>query len=352
MKKPWLELPLVWIGYLSTEIHRKECDLRKDRHSDQQREREVLLAGAKRHLEIAEKTCTQRRLIRTAPVLQRIWGNIRAANVDILALSSDEELRARSSIVRAMVEHHISQESPQRVQAERAIEAISTGQGKITEEDRETLISALRISYSSLDAKYRRVRVFANVLWAATGLSLLGAAALAIWGAFDAQTLSLCFENRDVPIENEGDATTQTVIVCPTGEHKPLPGMDFPDDYANRLDVFSVELAGLTGAALTTVSSLRKIHDDHNAPYTLPLAAATLKLPLGAISAFAGILFIRGGFLPGLSALDSPVQIIAWAIVFGASQQFVTHIIDRQAQVTLSDVQRTPEPAPPRRPNT
>ncbi|MFF7894802.1 hypothetical protein ACFZDI_23460 [Streptomyces sp. NPDC007907] len=254
-----------------------------------------------------------------------------------------------------MVEHHISKESPQRVQAERVIEAISKGQGKITKEDRETLISALRISYSSLDAKYRRVRVFANVLWAATGLSVLGAAALATWGAFDEQTLSLCFENRDVPIENEdleGDATTQNVVVCPTGEQQADPDMNFPDDYANRLDVFSVELAGLVGAALTTVSSLRKIHDDHNAPYTLPLAAATLKLPLGAISAFAGILFISGGFLPGLSALDSPIQIIAWAIVFGASQQFVTHIIDRQAQVTLSDVQRTPDSSPPRRSNT
>ncbi|MGR4850404.1 hypothetical protein [Streptomyces sp. LARHCF252] len=247
-----------------------------------------------------------------------------------------------------MVEHHISKDSPQRVQAERAIDAISKDQGKIPERDRETLISALGASYSSLDAKYRRVRVFANVLWAATFLSLISAAALAIWGAFDERTLSLCFENRDVPIKK--DSTAENVIVCPTGEHLPKKDMHFSDAYANRLDVLSVELAGLTGAALTTVSSLRKIHDDHSAPYTLPLAAATLKLPLGAISAFAGVLFIGGGFLPGLSALDSPIQIIAWAIVFGASQQFVTHIIDRQAQVTLSDVQRPPDPPPSRPP--
>ena len=33
---------------------------------------------------------------------------------------------------------------------------------------------------------------------------------------------------------------------------------------------------------------------------------------------------MRGEFVPGLSALDSPAQIIAWAILFGYAQQLFT----------------------------
>ena len=44
------------------------------------------------------------------------------------------------------------------------------------------------------------------------------------------------------------------------------------------------------------------------------------------------------GIVPGLSALDSSAQIIAWAIIFGYAQQIVTGLIDRQAHGVLNDV--------------
>lgn len=42
-----------------------------------------------------------------------------------------------------------------------------------------------------------------------------------------------------------------------------------------------------------------------------PVVLALLKLPTGALTAPLGLLLMRGGFVPGLSALDSPAQIIA-----------------------------------------
>jgi hypothetical protein len=38
---------------------------------------------------------------------------------------------------------------------------------------------------------------------------------------------------------------------------------------------------------------------------------------------------------PGLSALDAPAQIAAWAIVFGYAQQLFTGDVDQQAQLVL-----------------
>ncbi|MEU0169630.1 hypothetical protein ABZ214_29990 [Streptomyces iakyrus] len=52
----------------------------------------------------------------------------------------------------------------------------------------------------------------------------------------------------------------------------------------------------------------------------LPLASAVLKLPTGALSAFLGLLLIRGAFVPGLSDLDSRAQVLAWAAASGAAQ--------------------------------
>jgi hypothetical protein len=50
------------------------------------------------------------------------------------------------------------------------------------------------------------------------------------------------------------------------------------------------------------------------------------------------VIFIRGGFVPGLSDLDSQVQILAYAFVFGYAQQLLTGLIDKQAQTVLNSV--------------
>jgi hypothetical protein len=60
-----------------------------------------------------------------------------------------------------------------------------------------------------------------------------------------------------------------------------------------------------------------------------------LKLPTGALTAALGLLLMRGEFVAGLTALDSPAQIIAWAIVFGSSQQLFTRLVDQRGQSVL-----------------
>ncbi|MEU0106690.1 hypothetical protein ABZ313_15135 [Streptomyces sp. NPDC006251] len=107
-------------------------------------------------------------------------------------------------------------------------------------------------------------------------------------------------------------------------------------------DILTVEIAGLAGAALTVIASLRRIRGT-DSPYMLPLASAVLKFPTGALSAFIGLSLIRGAFVPGLSDLDSRAQVLGWAAAFGAAQHLVTRLVDDRAQMPLSGLGRTTE---------
>jgi hypothetical protein len=55
-------------------------------------------------------------------------------------------------------------------------------------------------------------------------------------------------------------------------------------------------------------------------------------------TAFLGLLRMRGRFVPGLSALDTSAQILAWALVFGYAQQPFARLVDQQAHSVLDTV--------------
>ena len=102
-------------------------------------------------------------------------------------------------------------------------------------------------------------------------------------------------------------------------------------------DIFLIEIVGLVAAMLAWATALREARGT-STPIPIGHALGFLKLPTGAITAVAGILLMRGGFVPGLTALDSAPQIIAWAFVFGFAQQLLTGMVDQKARGVLSDV--------------
>ena len=105
------------------------------------------------------------------------------------------------------------------------------------------------------------------------------------------------------------------------------------------------ELVGLTAAAIATAAAIRRIKGSSER-YGLPVALAALKLPTGAITAFLGLLLMRGQFVPGLTALDTSAQILAWALVFGYAQQLFTRLVDQQGQTVLDNVRGADQPQP------
>jgi hypothetical protein len=154
------------------------------------------------------------------------------------------------------------------------------------------------------------------------------------------------------------------MVVCPTGQSDPFstepsaagtetsetPAEDIDDAIgktATGQDLLIVELVGLTAAAVAGAAAIRSIRGSSER-YWLPAWLAVLKLPTGAITAFLGLLLMRGQFVPGLSALDTSAQILAWALVFGYAQQLFTRLVDRQGQTVLESVRGAdnPEPSP------
>jgi hypothetical protein len=165
-------------------------------------------------------------------------------------------------------------------------------------------------------------------------------------GFIDPSIIPLCFAPE----------TTQGItVVCPTAEANiksdgasATTGAEIDsvmDDTANRWDLFTIEALGLAAAAISGAVALRNIRGTCS-PVGIPVSLAILKLPLGSLTAVLGLLLMRGGFVPGLSALDSPQQILAWAVLFGYAQQIFTRLVDQQAHTVLEHVKvNVPEDA-------
>ena len=115
----------------------------------------------------------------------------------------------------------------------------------------------------------------------------------------------------------------------------------------NALDAHRAAFA--IAAAVAAAAAIRNIKGSSER-YGLPLALAALKLPTGAITAFLGLLLMRGQFVPGLNALDTTAQILAWALVFGFAQELFTHFVDQQGQTVLNSVRAADSPQHSRSP--
>ncbi|MFF7125520.1 hypothetical protein [Streptomyces sp. NPDC008240] len=329
-RSPWRARAKTRLAYLEVQLKREEA-------RPPSADRKALLRGMESHLEkaraAAEETFGWRRLWSGSTAQEGVWSNLRSADVLLLQLVSDQEAAGRASEVMALVKRHLGRDDPQRVRLAQRIRSIVSGE--LVPTDRELLVRALDSAYVALDAELARVRSLRNILWTATFVVLLGVAGLAVYGWFFPQSLSLCFAPKLGP-----GGGTAVDIVCPSKEFRGLPAGTVPSSRADSRDILTVEVAGLAGAAFTVIASLRHIRGT-STPYMLPLASAVLKFPTGALSAFLGVLLIRGAFVPGLSDLDSRSQVLAWAAVFGAAQHLVTRLVDDRAQMTLAEVGKT-----------
>jgi hypothetical protein len=197
----------------------------------------------------------------------------------------------------------------------------------LDESKREVIVTAVHAALEAQEHEYVRVRSFRNIVYGGTFCLTLLAVILGTVMAVNPTLAPLCFQ-----AENQ--------IVCPTGsEPKPaqLETASVLGRLANGADYFIIELVGLISAAVAATMSLRQLRGT-SVPYSIPLALALLKLPTGALTAVLGLLLMRGEFVPGLSALDTSAQIIAWAVIFGYAQQLFTRPVDERGHAILNSV--------------
>ena len=169
----------------------------------------------------------------------------------------------------------------------------------------------------------------------------LAAGLLAVVGLTHKAAIPLCFTPNDAAVVCPAGAKS-VPLTQPAGDGEPPARSetrvtDETDDVASPGDILLVELLGLVAAGVAAAAALRRL-EGTSTPFNLPAAAAVLKLPTGALTAVLGLVLMRGDFVPGLSALDSSAQVLAWAVVFGYSQELFTRFADSRAQTVLGKV--------------
>lgn len=245
------------------------------------------------------------------------YKNLHAARTQILELYNEAELDAEIPSTVARARETASPDDPRYVSA-----------GEFASLDvphrRALLRRSVEDGYDSLDGQHRQLHSFRNIILTTAALVALLVVATVLAVTKWPEVMPLCF------VPNAGQAA-----ICPTGTGAASSG-----------DILVVGLLGLLGGALAAAVSIRNLKGTSSA-YDVPVALAALKVPLGAFTAILGLVAIRGEFIPGLSALDSQAQVLAYALVLGYGQQLLTRLLDRQAQDLLNALpEKSPAKAP------
>lgn len=294
------------------------------------------------------------RFFRHGSLIERAMSNLDAAEASLLNLAPPEYLLGQIPCLLRHVQCHLVPTDPRRLEFERIAQRLGVKDPDhpllpsveqeydkmliLVEQERGKIVTITRAASSAALREQVRVRSFRNILVVTTlGMTLL-AVGVALTGFLNPTMIPVCFAPEEAG---------RAVVVCPTAQSASFPtqsqeiaAQDIDDQVratVNSYDLFVVELVGLAAAAIASAAAIRGMRGSSER-YGLPVALAALKLPTGAVTAFLGVLLMRGQFVPGLSALDTSAQILAWALVFGYAQQLFTRLVDRQGQSVLDSV--------------
>ncbi|MGW1376773.1 hypothetical protein ACWD6P_21230 [Streptomyces sp. NPDC002446] len=267
----------------------------------------------------------------------------------LLRMIEPEEVAPLLPGLVALVREHLPVKDPRRARAEDIWKEVH--KRPPTPADVEAILDAVNVARQQALRDRLRVGSFVRIVkYVAVALGVL-AVLVGVLGFLYPWVVPLCFTPEAPPVQG-GEGGPRFVTVCSVASSDELMSAPQPsglrDLPAIEFNYVVVEIVGLLAAAIAAASALRRMSGTAT-PYDVPVALAWLKLPTGALTAVLGLLLMRGGFVPGLTALDSSAQIIAWAIVFGYSQQIFTQFVDKQGQALLAGV-RGPGAAPPPNP--
>ena len=309
------------------------------------------------HLDLAKKAAKGWRWFRRGAPLESARSHLDAAEADLLHLAPADYVVGQMPSIVNHVCRHLQPTDPRRHEVERIARQIAAydardvgrrGGSDDVERDRATIVNnergaivgAVRGASTAALREQTRVRSFRNAVVGTTAGMFVVAVGLVVIGVVSPKTVPLCFAPES------GDEVT---VVCPTEQSGPIPDDDDRPEVTatevdaeigrtvSEIDIFIVAVLGVAAAAVAAAAAIRKLRGSSEA-YGVPIALAVLKLPTGAVTAVLGLVLMRGGFVPGLSALDTSAQILAWAAIFGYAQQLFTRLVDQQANTVLDSV--------------
>ena len=241
--------------------------------------------------------------------IEAAFHNLHRAEAEMVRLYSDAEVDAEIPEALARSDIGLNRDDPRRLAARKM--------SGMKDEDRKRIMLSkiVQIGHEATDRLHSRIRVFRNIVLITAMLLALFVSIFVLFVALNPGAVPLCFNPPGGPY-------------CPTGHGLP-----------SSADVQVVALLGLLGGALAAAVSVRHVRGT-STPYNVAAALALLKFPAGALTALGGLIAIGGALVPGLTALDTQPQILAYALLFGYAQQLLTGLIDKRAMDLVNSVPR------------
>jgi hypothetical protein len=314
----------IWVQHIDVEARTLLIRLKVATAGPLGPQQQAVVTGVQELLEAARSAAARRDPIPSrifnwwrGILVEAAYRNAHAARAQLIDLYSEEEIDAEIPSAIARVHSTLDREDPRCISQEQL-------RGMDKPVRRVWLRRLVEDGYEAVDLKHAQLRSFRNILLMAAAIIILLVGLAMIVVSLHPSVMPLCFAHQ---VSNANNTVDQN-LNCPTKSNtvKPTGG-----------DIWVIGLLGLLGGALAASIAIRNIQGT-STPYDVPVALAWLKVPLGAFTAILGILAIHGGFLPGLSVLDSQEQILAYAVLLGFAQQLFTGVLDRKAQTLLTDV--------------
>ncbi|MFE1292224.1 hypothetical protein [Streptomyces sp. NPDC058751] len=315
-------------------------------------EGQKILGAAEEELECAEKTVTFD-VHRRAPFGSHVTvAQIHLNTARLLWLKSflpsPDEVAPYLPGLLAVVREHLTRDDPRRIATEIVMEKYARRR-LIDETELIAVLEAVEVAHGVALREKLRAGSFVRIVCGVAVFLFVLATMVAVLTAVFPDSVPLCFDSPRPSAEPTESGKVSYAIVCPTSSQNSPQSTELDQNFAAVTtwgDYLVVEIVGLVAAGVAAASALRKIRGTSTS-YPVPVTLAALKLPAGALTAVLGLLLMRGGFVPGLTALDSSAQIIAWAVIFGYSQELFTKWVDRQGQRVLESVHGPLDPPAP-----
>jgi hypothetical protein len=255
------------------------------------------------------------------------YRNLHYAEAAIVRLYNRAEVEAEIPDAVRRVNGSLPVDNPTRIRANRLIK----GNEVLPVCSADELSFIVAVGHEAADRNRAKLRTFRNVLLIGTFLISIVLAGFLYLLYKLPELVPLCFTQVPPPLQG-------FAVACPTGDgpsdmQKALGAVKMPDGK----DASAVAMLGMIGGVLSGAIFIRGLSSNPT-PYNVGIPLALLKIPVGALTALAGIVLLAGDFVPGFSAIDKQSQILGYALVFGFAQQFFTRYLDDRAENLIASL--------------
>ncbi len=239
----------------------------------------------------------------TGSAVTLAWESVHEAGGELVLIEADDAVRSSLPRLLEWIQE-VMDKGPLRDRYETELTKMIKG-GPI---DRTLVRQAHQDALTANNERHANLRTFRNLLSVATALLALLLFVLAVWHAANPHFVSLC----------GGDASTP----C------------FSGSSPARRDIASIELIGAIAGLLSVAFALGS-EKTPPSRYNVRFAQTLLKPAAGAATALVGVLLVQSGLIVSPAQSSSESLFLAYAAVFGFSQQLLTQFVDKRATKLL-----------------